>query len=145
MYQKWTGAGRLTADPELKHTPTGTAVTKFTLAIDRGYKSEDGEKPTDFIDIVVWREQAENCAKYLSKGAPALVEGRLQIRSYEDSQGIRRRAAEIVASRVVFLPNGKKGGVEPPPWPEEEPGGGKSGDNPLGGKEIPVDPDEIPF
>jgi single-strand DNA-binding protein len=141
MFQKWIGIGRITADPELKHTANGTPVTRFTLAVDRGFKDESGEKQTDFIDIVVWREQAENCAKYLSKGAPAAVEGRLQIRTYEDSQGIRRRAAEIVANRVVFLPNGKKGdsGIEPPPWPEEEPGNSA----PFGESEINLD--EIPF
>lgn len=147
MFQKWVGAGRLTADPELKNTPSGNSVAKFTLAVERGYKDSDGKKLTDFIDIVVWREQAENCAKYLSKGSPALVEGRLEIRSYEDSKGIRRRAAEIVANRVVFLPNGKKndtpGGIEPAPWPEEPDMGSSSA--PLGSDEIPFDPDDIPF
>ncbi|MGB9804559.1 single-stranded DNA-binding protein [Desulfofundulus sp.] len=114
MYQKWIGIGRLTKDPELRETPDRVPVARFTLAVDRG---KDG---ADFIDVIVWREQAENCVKYLKKGAPAAVEGRLQIRTYEDSQGVRRKAAEIVASRVVFLPNGRKS-IEEPPWPDEAP------------------------
>lgn len=148
MYQKWIGAGRLTANPEIKNTASGVSVTKFTLAVDRGYKDESGDKQTDFIDIVVWREQAENCGKYLSKGSPVLAEGRLQICSYEDSQGIRRKAAEIHANRVVFLPSGKKNdtpaGIEPAPWPDE-PASNSGSKPPLGGEEIPVDAKEIPF
>jgi single-strand DNA-binding protein len=88
--------GRLTANPELKHTPAGTAVTKFTLAVDRR-QAKDREKETDFIDVVVWQKQAENCANYSSKGKLAAVDGRLQLRSYDDSQGVRRKVAEVVA------------------------------------------------
>jgi len=91
--------GRLTRDPELKYTPNGTAVTTFTLAINRKFNKEE----TDFIDVVVWRQQAENCANYLSKGGLAAVEGRLQISNYETKDGQKRKAAEVVADDVRFL------------------------------------------
>lgn len=113
--------GRMVRDPELNHTGSDIPVTRFTIAVDRGYKDESGEKQADFIDVVAWRDQAENVVKYLSKGSPVAVEGRLQIRSYDDSQGIRRKAAEIIARRVVFLPNGNKKSIEDPPLPEPNP------------------------
>lgn len=150
MFQEWLGIGRLTADPELQYTPNGTPVAKFTLAIDRP-KNKDGEKQTDFIDIIAWRDQAENCAKYLSKGSPAAVVGRLQIRSYEDSQGIRRKAAEIVANRVIFLPDPRKNGskkIEDPPFPPDEEPPVKDdfpGEENFGNDEIKFDEDEVPF
>lgn len=90
--------GRLTKAPELKHTANGTAVTTFTLAVDRFTKDE-----TDFIPIVVWRSQAESCAKYLDKGKLAAVDGRLQIRTYEANDGKKRTIAEVVAYNVRFL------------------------------------------
>ncbi|RJX20150.1 MAG: single-stranded DNA-binding protein [Desulforudis sp.] len=115
--------GRLVRDPEMNYTAQGTPVTRFTIAVDRGFADTSGKKQTDFVDVVVWRDQAESVAKYLAKGRLVTVQGRLQIRSYDDSQGVRRKAAEIVAQRVVFMPDGKKndapGGVEPPPLPED--------------------------
>ena len=100
--------GRLTHDPELRYTPSeGVAVATFSLAVDRPFTNQKGEKETDFIRIVVWRKQAETCANYLSKGRMVAVEGRLQIRSYEDKEGIRRTAAEVVASGVTFLDSRK--------------------------------------
>lgn len=90
--------GRLTKAPELKHTANGTAVTTFTLAVDRFAKDE-----TDFIPIVVWRSQAESCAKYLDKGKLCAVDGRLQIRNYEANDGKKRTIAEVVADNVRFL------------------------------------------
>lgn len=101
--------GRLTADPELRYTQSGTAVAHFTLAVDRPFSNQQGERETDFIDIVVWRGQAEHCANYLQKGASAAVEGRLQIRSYETQDGQKRRVAEVVADRVEFLERSRKG------------------------------------
>ncbi len=95
--------GRLTRDPELKSTSNGTAVATFTVAVDRDFKTQNGEKETDFIPVVVWRAQAENCGRYLSKGKLVAVEGRLQIRTYEASDGSKRTAAEIVANNVRFL------------------------------------------
>ena len=95
--------GRLTQDPELRYTKNGIAVASFTLAVDRRYKNAEGERETDFIDVVVWRQQAENCANYLSKGKLCAVDGSLQIRSYEAKDGTRRKAAEVIADDVRFL------------------------------------------
>lgn len=98
--------GRLTRDPELRYTPNGTAVASFTLAVNRKFNKDE----TDFIDIVVWRGLAENCANYLGKGRLAAVEGRLQIRTYETQEGQKRKVAEVVADDVRFL---DKGGTRP--------------------------------
>jgi len=107
MLNKIILIGRLTADPDLRYTPSESIpVAQFTLAVDRRFKS-GGEKETDFIRIVTWRKQAENCANYLSKGSKAAVEGRLQIRAYEDRDGIKRTIAEVVASGVTFLDSRK--------------------------------------
>ena len=95
--------GRLTRDPELRHTQSGIAVASFSLAVDRDFKSRDGgEKSTDFIDIVAWRQTAEFVSKYLTKGRMAVVEGRLQIRDWTDKDGAKRRTAEVVADNVYF-------------------------------------------
>ena len=94
--------GRLTRDPELRRTQNGTAVTSFTLAVDRDFKSQSGEKETDFIDVVAWRTTAEFVAKYFSKGRMAVVEGRLQLRDWTDKDGNKRRSAEVVADNVYF-------------------------------------------
>jgi single-strand DNA-binding protein len=103
MYNKIILIGRLTADPEMRYTSSGLPVANFTLAVDRGFATKQGEKETDFIDIIVWRGLAENCAKYIKKGSMVAVDGRLQIRSYEDKQGVRRKASEVVAENVRFL------------------------------------------
>lgn len=96
--------GRLTRDPELRYTPTNnTPVCTFTLAVDRSRKNAQGEKETDFINIVVWGKAGENCANYLAKGKLAAVDGRLQIRNYTDKDGNRRSIAEVVAEEVQFL------------------------------------------
>ena len=87
--------GRLTRDPELRFTQSGIAVASFTLAVDRNFKNANGERETDFIDIVVWRQQAENCANYLSKGKLVAVDGSLRIRTYEAQDGSKRKAAEV--------------------------------------------------
>ena len=94
--------GRLTKDPELRRTQNGTAVTSFSLACDRDYKPENGERETDFLDIVAWRSTAEFVQKYFSKGRMAVVAGRLQIRPWTDRDGNKRRSAEIVAENVYF-------------------------------------------
>ena len=94
--------GRLTRDPELRRTSSGTAVTSFSLAVDRDFKSQSGEKETDFIDIVAWRNTAEFVSKYFTKGRMAVVEGRLQIRDWTDKDGNKRRSAEVVADNVYF-------------------------------------------
>jgi single-strand DNA-binding protein len=100
--------GRLTADPQLRYTANGNAVTNFTLAVNKSFVGQDGERGADFIDVVVWRKLAEACANHLAKGRLAAVEGRLEIRSYEDQQGVRRKAAEVVADNVRFLEWGKE-------------------------------------
>lgn len=102
MLNHITLMGRLTRDPELRRTQSGTAVTSFTLAVDRDFKSPGGEKETDFIDIVAWRSTAEFVSKYFSKGRMAVVEGRLQIRDWTDKDGGKRKSAEILANSVYF-------------------------------------------
>ena len=94
--------GRLTRDPELRRTSSGTAVTSFSLAVDRDFKSQSGEKETDFIDIVAWRNTAEFVSKYFTKGRMAVVEGRLQLRDWTDKDGNKRRTAEVLAEHVYF-------------------------------------------
>ena len=113
MMNKIILIGRLTRDIELRYTNSGNAVANFTLAVDRPFTNQQGEKETDFVNIVVWKKQAENCANYLLKGSKVAVEGRLQIRKYEDKEGIKRTAAEVVADRVEFLDTKKKQGDEP--------------------------------
>ena len=102
MLNKIILMGRLTRDPELRRTGSGTAVTSFSLAVDRDFKSQSGEKETDFIDIVAWRNTAEFVSKYFTKGRMAVVEGRLQIRDWTDRDGGKRRSAEVVADNVYF-------------------------------------------
>ena len=94
--------GRLTKDPELRRTANGTAVTSFSVAVDRDFKSQSGEKETDFIDVVAWRNTAEFVCQYFSKGRMAVVEGRLQMRDWKDQNGNNRRSAEVVADNVYF-------------------------------------------
>ena len=95
--------GRLTRDPELRRTGTGVAVASFTVAVDRDFgKNENGEKETDFIDCVAWRQTGEFVSKYFTKGRMAVVSGRLQIRSWTDKDGNKRRTAEVVADNVYF-------------------------------------------
>ncbi|MCL6597718.1 single-stranded DNA-binding protein [Alicyclobacillus macrosporangiidus] len=98
--------GRLTQDPELRYTNSGTAVASFGLAVDRPRPNQAGERETDFINIVVWQKQAELCAQYLHKGRLAAVDGRLQIRTYENRDGQKVRVAEVVAETVRFLDRG---------------------------------------
>ena len=111
--------GRLTRDPELRRTQSGTAVTSFSLAVDRDFKSQSGEKETDFIDIVAWRSTAEFVSKYFTKGRMAVVEGRLQIRDWKDRDGNNRRSAEVMADNVYFgdskRDSAQGGGYDAPP------------------------------
>ena len=102
MLNKIIIMGRLTRDPELRRTASSTAVAGFTLAVDRDFKSQNGEKSTDFIDVVAWRNTAEFVSKYFTKGRMAIVEGRLQIRDWKDKDGNNRRSAEVVAENVYF-------------------------------------------
>ena len=95
--------GRLARDPELRHTQSGTPVASFTLAVDRDFKDKNtGERQTDWIDVVAWRQTGEFVSRYFSKGRMAVVEGRLQIREWTDKEGNRRTTAEVVADNVYF-------------------------------------------
>ena len=130
--------GRLVADPQLRYTQTGTAVANFRIAVDRPFANQQGERETDFIDIVVWRKLAEVCANNLTKGRLVGVDGRLQVREYEH-EGVRRRQAEVVADQVQFLD-----------WPGSAPGGGGGGGGgrPAPAPSVPEDdfnPDDVPF
>jgi single-strand DNA-binding protein len=95
--------GRLTRDPELRYTPSGVAVTRFSIAVNRNYTNQQGEREADFIDIVAWRGLAETCANYLRKGRLVGVDGRLQINTFENNEGRKIRHAEVVAENVQFL------------------------------------------
>ena len=102
MLNKIAVMGRLTRDPELRHTESGVAVCSFTVACDRDYKAENAEREADFIDVVVWRSTAEFVSKYFVKGRMAVVEGRLQSRKWTDKNGQNRVAWEIIADNVYF-------------------------------------------
>ncbi|WP_297288983.1 single-stranded DNA-binding protein [uncultured Flavonifractor sp.] len=152
--------GRLARDPELRHTQTGTPVASFRLAVDRDFKDKTtGEKATDWIDVVAWRQTAEFVSRFLTKGRMAVVEGRLQMRDWTDRDGNKRTSAEVVADNVYFgdskrdaeggsygAPSGgygAPGGYAPPAAPV---GGGYSA--PAGGDqfaELTEDDGELPF
>lgn len=102
MLNKIFVMGRLTHDPELRHTGSGTPVCSFSIACDRDFKSQSGEKETDFFDVVAWRTTGEFVSKYFTKGRMVVVEGRLQIREWQDKEGNKRRSAEINADNVYF-------------------------------------------
>ncbi|MBB6731729.1 single-stranded DNA-binding protein [Cohnella zeiphila] len=126
--------GRLTKDPELRYTPAGVAVAQFTLAVDRPFSRDQGgerEREADFIPIVTWRQLAETCANYLRKGRLAAVEGRIQVRNYENNEGRRVYVTEVIADNVRFLesPNREGGGGQG----RDDYGGGGGGGNSGGG------------
>ena len=150
MLNKLFIMGRLTRDPELRRTQSGTAVTSFTLAVDRDFKSQSGEKETDFIDVVAWRSTAEFAAKYFTKGRMAIVEGRLQIRPWTDKEGNSRRSAEVVADNIYFGDSkrdsaGDMGGYSAPAY--TAPAGGYSAPvgGPSGFAEIDEEDGDLPF
>lgn len=134
MLNKVILIGRLVQDPEIRYTPGGAPVASFTIAVDRPFTNRQGERETDFINIVVWHKLAENCANYLGKGRLVAVEGRLQVRSYDDSQGVRRKTVEVVANDVRFLDR-----------PREGQGTGESLAEDAFGSEISYNEDDIPF
>ncbi|HCC35021.1 MAG TPA: single-stranded DNA-binding protein [Ruminococcaceae bacterium] len=140
--------GRLTADPELRHTQNSIPVTSFTLAIDRSYAKSGTERVTDFIDIVAWRSTAEFAAKYFRKGQLVAVEGSIQVRAYVDKNGNNRRAFEIQASQVHFAER-KRDAYEAPGGtpPQYEPSAPPAFDNSGMGdfEEIVGTDDDLPF
>ncbi|NCO35607.1 MAG: single-stranded DNA-binding protein [Armatimonadetes bacterium CG2_30_59_28] len=121
--------GRLTRDPELRYTPSGLPVVNFTLAVDRNFKNAQGEKETDFVRCIAWRQRAEFVANYLTKGRLAAVDGRLQIREYTTQDGQRRTIAEVVADNVYGLDRPKEAapGVEDIPPPDDTASGSAGG------------------
>lgn len=131
--------GRLTRNPELRRTQNGTAVAGFALAVDRDYKNADGTKETDFIEVVAWRSSAEFVSKYFAKGRMAVVEGRLQIRDWQDKDGNKRRNAEVVADNVYFGDSKKEGDSSGGSY------GGSSGGYKAAGKAVDVEPGEGEF
>lgn len=129
--------GNLTRDPELSETSNGIAVCKFSIAVNRNYAGSDGERVTDFFNITVWRNQADNCGRYLKKGSKVAIVGSLQNRSYEDKEGIKRNVTDIVANEVEFLStkNAQEGvDEEPRPVVKKKPE-----------LEVMVDDDQLPF
>ncbi|BFH18101.1 single-stranded DNA-binding protein [Paenibacillus melissococcoides] len=117
--------GRLTRDPELRYTPSGVAVTQFTLAVDRPFSNQNGEREADFIPVVTWRQLAETCANYLRKGRLTAVEGRIQVRSYDNNEGKRVYVTEVIADNVRFLESNRDSGGR-----RDDMGGGYGGGQP---------------
>ena len=148
--------GRLTRDPELRHTQTGTPVASFSLAVDRDFKDKStGEKATDFIDIVAWRSTAEFVSRFFTKGRLAVVEGRLQLRDWTDRDGNKRRSAEVVADNVYFgdskrdAEGGGSYGAYYAPAPGSAPAAPTAYSAPMGGGDqfagLDDDDGELPF
>ena len=129
--------GRLTRDPEMRYTPSGIANTSFTLAVDRSFTNANGEREADFIPIVTWRKLAEICAEHLKKGRLVAVEGRIQVRHYENNEGRRVYVTEVVAESVKFLEPSREGRRDDP-----GPAGDPFADD---GKPIEINDDDLPF
>lgn len=145
--------GRLTKDPELRYTSSGIAVATFTLAIDRRTTNQQGEKETDFIPVVAWRQLGELVANYLKKGQQAAVEGRIQVRNYDNKEGRKVYVTEIIADNVQFLGggNGNANRSGQNGSPQENPFGSPNqfatNQNPFAGNQEPIDisDDDLPF
>ncbi|MFD0871798.1 Single-strand binding protein [Chlamydia abortus] len=144
--------GRLTRDPELRYTPTGVAVTQFTLAVDRPFTNQNNEREADFINIVTWRQLAETCANYLRKGRLTAVEGRIQVRNYDNNEGRRVYVTEVVADNVRFLESANRdAGGQSSGMREEMPGNNRyssprDNHDPFSdGKPIDISDDDLPF
>ena len=95
--------GRLVRDPELRYTTNNIPVATFSIAVNRNYSNQNGEREADFINIVVWRKQAENCKNYINQGSQVAIDGRIQVRNYDDQNGQKRYVTEVVADNVQFL------------------------------------------
>lgn len=150
--------GRLTRDPELRYTPNGIPVTSFTLAVNRTFMNQQGEREADFINCIVWRKQAENVANFLRKGSLAGVEGRIQTRSYENQEGRRVYVTEVVCDSVQFLepkgsglqsPQGQSDfyGDAPSPMQSQPRTTPDRDQNPFASDSSPIDisDDDLPF
>ncbi len=138
MLNRWVGVGRLTKDVDLKYTPNGVPVASFTLAVNRSFTNQQGEREADFINVVVWRKPAENTANFLSKGSLAGVDGRLQSRSYDGQDGKRVFVTEVVADSVQFLEPKKQGGGQQHAQDSEDPFKND-------GTPVDIDESDLPF
>ena len=136
--------GNLTRDPELITTTNGVSLCRFTLAVQRRFAGQDGEREADFVNIVVWRAQADNCYKYLKKGSKCGVVGSLQTRSYDAQDGTKRYSTDVVAEEVEFLSTKGSSNVEEMSEPAET-GSKSSGKNDVVNKFEPIDDDNLPF
>jgi len=128
--------GRLSRDPDMRYSPSGVACTTFTLAVDRPFTNNNGEKEADFIPIVVWRKLAENCAEYLRKGRLCAVEGRIQVRHYDNNEGRRVYVTEVVADNVRFLERAQENSGK-----QSKSNNGMN----LYGEPLEIGPDDLPF
>ena len=149
--------GRLTRDPELRYTGSNVAVCSFAIAVNRNFTNASGEREADFINVVVWRKQAENVKNYLSQGSQVAIDGRIQTRSYDDQNGNKRYVTEVVADNVEFLGSKKDGNnttisndQEPTPYDfkdEDVPNTTDVDSNPFEdfGSSIEISDDELPF
>lgn len=135
--------GRLTRDPEVRYTQTGKVVCQFTLAVDRPFSNQEGQREADFIPVVIWGKSAETCGNSLTKGQRALVEGRMQVRNYDGKDGVKRYVTEVVADRFEFIERRNDAqamrGVAPVDTMEQSKGGMETF-----GSAVPFD-EEIPF
>lgn len=153
--------GRLTRDPELRYTGNNTAVASFAIAVNRNFTNQSGDREADFINIVVWRKQAENVKNYLTQGSQVAIDGRIQVRSYDDKDGQKRYVTEVVADNVEFLGSKNSGAAasantqntqqaEPTPYDfasASEPQKTDVDSNPFAdfGSSIEISDDELPF
>ena len=134
--------GRLTKDPVLQTTPDGIHVCKFTLAVNRNFRGSDGKSKADFLNVVVWRNQAKACGEYLKKGSQCAVEGSIQVNTFDGQDGTRRYMTDVVADQVEFLARAGEGGsgggaIE---------GGGYRASSSSGGDDLePITDDDVPF
>lgn len=135
--------GRLTKDPEFRTTQNGVSVATFTLAVNRNFKNKNGEQQADFINVVVFRQQAENVNNYLTKGNLAGVDGRIQSRSYENKEGQRVYVTEVLADSVQFLePKNNQSNNQS----QQQSGQAQSGNNPFNNdNNVNIDNDDLPF
>lgn len=149
MMNRVTLVGRLTKDPDLRYTPNGVPVATFTLAVNRTFSNQNGERETDFVNVVVWRKAAENVSNYLKKGSLTGVDGRLQTRHYDGQDGKRIYVTEVVAESVQFLePRNSSAGNSS--GGNSTSGGSRQNtrldDDPFaGGGQIDISDDDLPF
>jgi single-strand DNA-binding protein len=140
--------GRLTKDPELRYTQSNTPVANFTIAVNRAYTNQNGEREADFINCVTWEKQAENLKKYCDKGSQVAVEGRIQTRTYDDKNGKKVYVTEVIAENIQFLDRKKDGQASnevKEEEKEEDPFADFGSNNTLYADEIEISDEDLPF